>query len=383
MCIPYGDKKGKNRKIFSRAIKISLISALLSCGFLFRFSYAHELASSHLSPLPLTGGIDIKEQSQISQNIGTLLDSATTKKDSFVKSESAVQHYRKPKQKTWTKIKDASNFLVPWHGFGPSSEASDVILNEKLKLKSLESAEYARQKQIDNTHLAVIEKMLCLAESTGASPSTYDQKKVDSAINELGELTSLDDAQKTLVMIKEFDGCQVLEPTLCNEPKNFSVAEKKRKCKELSESFINNDPVVQEVTRRLHLYNQRGTVSTISGHVVETTLGLANLVPNVLAPASQGCLMVYEMANGGPEESKLIKELYLERRLQSRYQCFAEEAHLLLDTYETALRTHNHSLAALCRAVMNDLADVPTIALILNGDPTSKVMLAGADTPAQ
>lgn len=325
--------------------------------------------------IPLTAGVDTKEQSQLSENVDLLLNRALMKKAGFAKSESAVSRYRAPKQKTWTKMKDASNFLVPWHGFAPSSEAGDVILNEKVKLKSLEAAEYARQKEVDETHLAVVEKMLCLAESAGTPDSSAQVERVRTALSELSELTSTDDAQRTLGMIKDFDTSQVMESIASNSPKPLSVAERKRKWKQLSESFISNDPVVIEVTRQLHRYNKRGTLTNVSGHVVQTTLGMANLVPNVLAPASQGCLMAYEMANGGSEESKLTKELYLERRLQSRCQSLVEEAHLALDTYESALTTQNYSLAALSRAVMTDLGDARTTALVLEGDSPR---LAGA-----
>jgi hypothetical protein len=327
--------------------------------------------------IPLTGGVDTKEQSQLSQNINLLLDSALTKKTAFAKSEAAVNHYRAPKQKVWTKVKDASNFLVPWHGFGPSSEAGDVVLNEKLKLKSLEASGYARQKEVDEMHLVVVEKMLGLAESAGA-PSSFDQKaSVNLALGELSALTSPDDAQKTLAMIKELDLSQVAEAVNSIEAKPLSVVERKRKWKELSESFISNDPVAQEVTRRFHLYNKRGAVTNVSGHVIEATLGMASLVPNVLGPASQGCLMTYEMANGGTEENKLIKELYLEKRLQSRCRLLVEEAHLVIDTCESALMAHNYSLAALCKAVMIDLGDERTVASVLNSDSATGPKLAG------
>ncbi len=331
-------------------------------------------ASQHI---PLTAGVDTKEQSRFSQNVDQLLNSALSKKSAFTKSESAVSRYRAPKQKTWTKMKDASNFLVPWHGFGPSSEAGDVILNEKVKLKSLEAAEYARQREVDDTHLAVVEKMLCLAETAGAPASLEQPARVNIALSELSELTSTDDAQKTLEMIKELDTSEVTEVVSSTEFKPLSVVDRKRKWKELSESFISNDPVAQEVSRRLHLYNKRGAVTNIGGHVVQTTLGMANLMPNVLAPASQGCLMAYEMANGGTEESKLIKELYLEKRLQSRCQSLVQEAHLAIDTYESAMTTHNYSLAALARSIMTDLGDARTTASVLDCHSATQPKLAG------
>ncbi len=329
-------------------------------------------ASHHI---PLNAGVDTKEQSQLSQNVDQLLNSALSKKTAFTKSESAVRRYRAPKQKTWTKMKDASNFLVPWHGFGPSSEAGDVILDEKIKLKSLEAAEYARQKEVDDTHLAVVEKMLCLAETAGTPNIIEQQTRVNIALGALSELTSQDDAQKTLRMIKDLDTSQITELVSSSEFKPLSIIDRKRKCKELSESFISNDPVAQEVIRRLHLYNKRGTLTSVGGHVVQTTLGVATLIPNVLAPASQGCLMTYEMANGGTEESKLIKELYLEKRLQSRCQSLVEEAHLAIDAYESAMTTHNYSLAALSRAIMNDLGDANTTASVL--DSATQPKLAG------
>jgi hypothetical protein len=248
--------------------------------------------STHHTLLPAV--VDLKEQSQLSQNVDQLMNVALSKKAAFTKSESAVSHYQAPKHKTWTMIKNASNFLVPWHGFGPSSEAGDVILNEKIKLKSLEAAEYARQKEVDETHLVVVEKILCLAETLGAQASLEEPEGIESALGELSALTSPADAQKTLALIKTFDINEVTEALSNSDSKPLSISQRKRKWKELSESFISNDPIVQEVTNRLHLYNKRGKLTNIGGHFVQTSLGAAILLPTPLTPALQGCLMTYQ-----------------------------------------------------------------------------------------
>ncbi len=233
-----------------------------------------------------------------------------------------------------------------------------------------------QDKEVDDTHLVVIEKMLCLAETAGTPASSKQLARVNTALTELSELTSRDDAEKTLGMIKELDARKVAEAVSSTELKTFSVDERKLKWTELSESFISNDPVAQEVTRRLHLYNKRGALTNVGGHVVQTTLGMTTLIPNVLSPASQGCFAAYQIANGGTEESKLIKELYLEKRLQSRCQSLIEEAHLVFETYESALTTNNYALLALSKAIMTDLGDARTTALVLDGTPETGPKLA-------
>lgn len=310
---------------------------------------------------PLNGSADTKEQAALSKTVDTLLNSSLNKSAAFSESDKAVNRYRTGRHKAWSKMKDASNFIVPWHGFGPSSEAGDVILNEKLKLKSLDAAEYSRQTQIDSTHVEVLGQMLQLAKCLGSNDST----EAATVRCELEKLTSPDETKTLEAFIRELEQIDIAE-AIQNFRTPMSAWEKRKRKIQLADSFIKNDPVIDEITKRIHQYNKRTGVARISGHVVETTLGLANWIPNVLAPLSQGTLMSFEMANGGSEENKLIKELYLERRLQTRRESLTDMAQLLFDSYQDALSQGNCQLAALAKIMMTEYGDAKTTELVVD-----------------
>lgn len=99
--------------------------------------------------------------------INIVLNGSLAQSGAFIESSSAVEKYQTPTHQTWSKLKDASNSVVPWRGFGLSSKAGDIVLDENLKLKSLESAKYLRQVEIDSKRLNLIESVLSVAYYIG------------------------------------------------------------------------------------------------------------------------------------------------------------------------------------------------------------------------
>jgi hypothetical protein len=95
--------------------------------------------------------------------------------------------------------------------------------------------------------------------------------------------------------------------------------------------------------------------------------------------------MTYEMANGGTEENKLLKELYLDRWLQSRRDAFIELADLLVDSYQAGLTDRNLRLATLSKSLMAEYGDPETVQSVTNRPVKRSAELAerykvGSDT---
>src|SRR5205085_1048957 len=106
----------------------------------------------------------------------------------------------------------------------------------------------------------------------------------------------------------------------------------------------------------LHKYNHMSRAKRAAGHVMETALGAAALAPNVIGSGAQVGLMFFEMATGGPEDTKLLKELYLNKRFDSRFSTINEETHLALNNYQLAVLTHNPVLLAYSQYWLQQLA---------------------------
>lgn len=61
------------------------------------------------------------------------------------------------------------------------------------------------------------------------------------------------------------------------------------------------------------------------------------------------------MATGGPESCKLLKELYLDKRFESRCKVISEEAHMAIDNYQMALMTRNPVLLACSESLLGQM----------------------------
>jgi hypothetical protein len=115
----------------------------------------------------------------------------------------------------------------------------------------------------------------------------------------------------------------------------------------------------------VHKYNHKSKFAMVTSHIVETTLGAASLTPTFVGPAAKVALLSFVMATGGPESCKLTKELYLDKRLESRWKVVNEEAHLALDNYHIAVLTKNPVLLAFSESLVGEMSGVDTVPAIL------------------
>jgi hypothetical protein len=248
---------------------------------------------------------------------------------------------------------------VPFRGFGPSSEAGDVILGEKMKLKSRASAELARQKNIDELHLKVVSNMMQIAMGLGDSDRVRGQSTAESGLKALADIVGPNEAEKTMQMLGAWSK-ELNIPESVYAQGTWDVAGKQKKLSAILSDSLESDPVVHEITKRLHKYNHRSGFARASGHVVETTLGAAALTPNFVGPAAKAALVAFVMATGGPEQCKLLKELYLDKRFESRWKVLNEEAHLAVENYQVAILTRNPVLLACSESVVTQMSTSET-----------------------
>jgi hypothetical protein len=82
--------------------------------------------------------------------------------------------------------------------------------------------------------------------------------------------------------------------------------------------------------------------------------------PTFVAPAAQVAWTTFVMVNGGPEEAKLLKEIYLDRRFESRWKMFNQEAGQAVTSYNTAMMTKNATLATVSQLLLDNMSTIPT-----------------------
>lgn len=306
-------------------------------------------------PKELTGSISTADPYQhVGTQIDRLLETALERDEKTKSIDMAVSHYRKKSQIVIAETKDAFDYMIPYRGFGPSAEAGDIILGEKLKMKSRASAEFARQKNIDETHLKVTTCMFQMAMGIGMQDRGRGQEITDAGIKSLRELVGEEEAEKTVKMLTGFQE-NFAVPESVYEQKIWDVAQKQTKQNQIFKASIEEDPVVKEIKKRVHKYNHKSRLSMVTSQVVQTGLGIAALTPSFIGPGAKVALLSYVMATGGPESCKLLKELYLDKRFESRCKVIGEEAHMAIDNYQIALMTRNPVLLACSESLLGQM----------------------------
>lgn len=296
----------------------------------------------------------------ISQKLDQLLDVAWQRSPNAERLNQAVATYSKTSRKALTSTLDAVDYMIPFTGFATSSEAGDIILDEKLKVKSLASAEFARQKQIDELHLQLVSSMLQIAMGLGATDQNRGQSMVAEGTQQLQDLIGEQETENALAAIKTWSA-SIKVPEAVFAQDLWSIKQQEYKLKTVLDSALDNDPIVKGVTKSLHKYNHRSKLMRTTGKVVETTLGIAAFTPTLVGPAAQLGLMAFILATGGPEEDKLMKELYLDKRLQSRATVLNQKAVMALSNYQTGILTRNPVVMALAESLVADMSGAESV----------------------
>jgi hypothetical protein len=254
-------------------------------------------------------------------------------------------HYNKYVHRMIASSKDIAELATSCRGFEQSSEAADIILDEKLKLKSKAAVALAKQRQANELQSKIIAALMQVAMGYGLKDATESEAAVKQGHDALVNLVGEDKAAATQHLLSDW----------CDRQKNFEVSElkpvggplqMKSETDGIMERAISNDVCINEIKTSLHKYNGRSKLARATAKVVNTGLSVAAFSPTFVSPAAQVAWVAYIMTQGGPEESKLVKEVYLAKRFESRWQMLSEETNLALNSYNTAVYTHNAPLVA-------------------------------------
>lgn len=303
----------------------------------------------------LVGSVDYSDPYEsVTYHIDELLEEALVRDPRSEALEKAVDHYRKPIQRVIAEGKDATNYVIPYRGFGPSKEAGNLILDEDVKIKSKAAAEYARQKQVDEMHLKVVSSMMQIAMGLGMDDQIRGEEITESGVSSLGDLVGRESAERTKLKLTALVASMNI-PDEVYDQQMWDVHQKQDKQREILELSLEDDPVLHQIKKHLHKYNKRSKAMMVTSSVVQTLLGAASLTPTFIGPAAKTALVTFIMATGGPEQAKLMKELYLDKRLESRWKVLNEETHLALDNYQLAILTRNPVLLGCSESVVGQM----------------------------
>jgi copper chaperone CopZ len=268
-------------------------------------------------------------------------------------------------RKTASKVLSLGNFILDLRGFDWSVEGADVALEEKLTYKSEIAKEFAVRRTRDQRELEAVCAVLQTSMASGMDNAARKEKLLTAGNSKLVELFGEDSTAQLLERLKQLSTDQT-NATLdvSGEAASWTVDEQQEKFKLIVESTIEQDPQIRDILIRLHKFNGRSTFMRVTAKLVYTSLGLASFAPSFIAPVAEVSLLAFMTATGGPEQDKLLREMYLYKCLESRYKTIHEEAHLAVTNAQVAALTGNKPLAICSMELVGRIAGAPAVAKV-------------------
>ncbi len=325
-----------------------------------------EVAPSPPRPVGLRGVVS-KTANTPEHLIDELVSTAYSQDEHAMAITAKEDKYKSKFHRTVAKVSDLAQFMTAYKGFQASSEAADVILDEKQKLKSRAAVDWVKQKQHDELHCKVVSGLMQIASGLGMSDISKRQQNVDAGVKQLTVLVGAKDANRALTEMTSWAAWVEANRSLTvQEP--LSVLKLDSAAKKLLELSLQNDDVVLETRTKLHKYNHHGKLMQGTAKVVNTTLSAAMFTPTIISPAAQILLVAFLMSTGGPEEAKLLKELYLDRRIECRFKMINQESTQAVNNYNVASITGNAVLSQFCHMTANKLAGKKVFCKVVSVD---------------
>jgi hypothetical protein len=313
---------------------------------------------------------------QFGERLHQLTKSALEGDQEYQKTAKAVDHYRTKVQRALRVSKDAVNYVYPYRGFSMSIEASRVILDEKQKLNNLCIAELTKQRYWDEMHPKVMAQIMQIAQGLGMEKSEQAEATVQKGLAGLENLTDAETAEATLKELSEWKN-QLNIPEPVFQQSAWDVESTERIYQNALKVSEDGDPLIHQVFKTVKKYEHGKIFNTAAGAIEANLSALTILSGNPFASlAAEGANTAFVMTTGGPEENKILKDIYFGRRLEIRRKRISDEAQLALTNYQTALLTHNAPQLAMSEMVLSELIGPEKIAMVLEHDPVNDTVLA-------
>jgi len=319
---------------------------------------------------PLQGTINYVDLSpQFSDTIHRLTKEALQKEPNFAKAEKAVDHFRTKLQRTITFTKDTVNYAYPYRGFSMSMEGSRVIVDKNQKLSNLWISELCKQRYWDEMHPKVIAQIMQIAMGLGIENPEESNVAVQKGVKGLSALVGDETAQTVVSELSDWKN-QLIVPDAAFKQPTWDCEMSQKVYQNALKTSADGDALIHYVYTRVKKFDH-GKLANIAAGVVEANLSaVAVLSGNPFASlAAEGLNTAFVMSTGGPEENKILKELYFGRRLEIRRKRISDETQLAISNYEKALLTHNSPQLAMSEVVLAELVGPDRIATILERDP--------------
>ena len=324
-----------------------------------------------------------KRADAISTCIDDIMCAAIEKSAEAQKADQQSKHFNTKGMRVLKRTKDAVNYMLCDRGFLPSMEGGKLMLDENVKVMGKDGAEYAKQHWVDKTHDAAVANVLEFATGLGSDTAARKEQLCTDAFNSIKEVAGEATAKRVQAAMLEWNDQIVGCPESPAEKTVWSLKERQAKRDAIVATCISADPVAAEVTRKVHKFSNHNKVATRGSQAVETTLNAVSLSPTMAGPAAQAALLGFFMLTGGCEEDKLISEMYLGKRIQSRKESITNQANMAIDGHQLGLATNNAPLRSCSESLIRRLGGPDLWAKIfMDGTQTATQAATQAATPS-
>ncbi len=296
--------------------------------------------------------------------------------DPIVKAKSPFQSNL---HKLTYKGKGLLNNILDYRAFGPSTEAADLILGEHKQSSSLDAKAYYKQHEQDEKQIKTAANIMQLAMGLGLHDTPRAKKLTADSLTNLRELVGENRTAEILACLQQ----QSMRLTQTNSLAGLEILnlnERDEKVKRIVQAAVSSDPVVQEVKDGLHKYNSHSKFVERATGVLQTALNIASFSPTIVAPVAGTSTFVLMMATGGPEQDKLLRELYFSKRLESRLKLMHDKAQLAINNYQMAVLTDNPLLFAVTQSMVRQMCGEDVMNAVLSGSAVASGTPAGEPT---
>jgi len=234
------------------------------------------------------------------------------------------------------KSKSLANFVLDLRGFDWSKEGADVLTDTELNPKNELAREYILRKQCDERE---VKKSALLLQF--ALYADRDLNRTLATLHDLERVVGKEEARRLADEIMQLKPqyVEVSDPRLL-----LDFEQKAGLLTKILECSAKQDPVLCKLSARMGTYNHRSKAMRTTAKVVYSSLGIASFTPTLVAPIAEAALLSFMMATGGPEQDKLLKEIYIQKAMESRCRLLNEQAHLVMEGIDLARSTQNRRL---------------------------------------
>lgn len=331
-----------------------------------------ESADPHSSKIkvPLEGSAKFLDVgTRFGETVHRLTKFALDQDPEYKKAARAVEHYSSKTQRAIRFTKDAINYAYPYRGFSMSIEGARIITDKPQKVNNLCIAELCKQRYWDELHPKIMAKIMQIALGLGMGKSEQADVAVQKGVTGLTDLVGQEKALSMLAEMTEWnDQLNIPESVFTEPPRDVDTTE--RVYANALKTSADGDPLISEIFKRVKKYDH-GKLANFAAGAIESTLAAVTVLSGNagISLAAEGASTAFVMSTGGPEENKILQELYYGRRLEIRRKRISDETELALMNYEKALLTHNRAQLAMSEIVMAELVGAEKIAVVLEHEP--------------